>query len=82
MSKGINAILGITIVVFTFILFYALLFKNVQGTSKDIILFVLGCVSTILSQVVSYYFGSSKGSADKNQMLSDSINNNRKNDAN
>lgn len=45
-------------------LFYALLFKGISETSKDVILFILGSVSTILTQIISYYFGSSKDATD------------------
>jgi hypothetical protein len=69
-KSGVTAILATAIVVFAFILFYALLFRNIQGSSKDIILFVLGAVSTNLTQVVSYYFGSSKGADEKTRIIS------------
>ena len=69
LKSSVTAILATAIVLFAFILFYALLFKNIQGTSKDIILFVLGAVSTNLTQVVSYYFGSSKSADDKTKII-------------
>ena len=65
----INSVIATFIVVFSFLLFYALLFKDVQDKSKDVILFVLGAVSTNLTQVVSYYFGSSKGSEEKQNII-------------
>ena len=69
-TKTTQTIIAIGIVVATFILFYALLFKNVtEGTSKDILLFVLGCVSSNVTQIVSYYFGSSKSSEDKTKAI-------------
>lgn len=36
------ALLSVAIIVFTFVLFYALLFKTVSQGNKDVILFVLG----------------------------------------
>ena len=64
-TKTTQTIIAIGIVIGTFVLFYALLFKDINGASKDILLFVLGCVSSNVTQIVSYYFGSSKSSDDK-----------------
>jgi len=69
----IGSLIATFIVIFSFLLFYALLFKDVQDKSKDVILFVLGAVSTNLTQVVSYYFGSSKGSEDKQNIINSHI---------
>jgi len=63
-TKSVQAILAVLITLFTFLLFYALLFKGISDSSKDVILFILGSVSTILTQIISYYFGSSKDAAD------------------
>lgn len=68
-TKMVQTILAIGIAVATFILFYALLFKDVTGTAKDIIMFILGCVSSNLTQIISYYFGSSKSSDDKSKII-------------
>ena len=68
-TKTTQTIIAIGIVVATFSLFYALLFKDMNGSSKDIILFVLGCVSSNVTQIVSYYFGSSKSSDDKTKAI-------------
>jgi len=69
-TKTTQTIIAIGIVVATFVLFYALLFKDIKdGTAKDVILFVLGCVSSNVTQIVSYYFGSSKSSEDKTKAL-------------
>jgi hypothetical protein len=71
-TKMAQTIIAIGIVVATFVLFYALLFKNiVDGTAKDVILFVLGCVSSNLTQIISYYFGSSKSSEEKTKTIHD-----------
>ena len=44
------------------------MFKPV-GAEKDIIIYVLGVLSAICTQVVSYYFGSSQGSAQKQTQI-------------
>jgi len=68
-TKATQTIIAIGIVIATFVLFYALLFKDINGTAKDIILFVLGCVSSNLTQIISYYFGSSKSADDKSKII-------------
>ena len=68
-TKATQTIIAIGIVIATFVLFYALLFKDINGTAKDIILFVLGCVSSNLTQIISYYLGSSKSADDKSKII-------------
>lgn len=38
--------------------------------TKEIILILVGVMAGAITQILNYYFGSSKGSADKNKMLS------------
>lgn len=69
-TKTTQTIIAVGVVFATFALFYTLLFKDIQdGASKEILLFVLGCVSSNATQIVSYYFGSSKGSDDKTKTI-------------
>ena len=44
------------------------MFREV-GNEKDIIIYVLGVLSAVCTQVVSYYFGSSQGSAQKQTQI-------------
>jgi hypothetical protein len=37
--------------------------------AKDIIIYVLGVLSAIITQVFSFYFGSSQGSVDKSRAI-------------
>ncbi|MBF0555642.1 MAG: hypothetical protein HQK96_14020 [Nitrospirae bacterium] len=69
LQKAVQSILAIGIVVAVFVLFYAILFRGVAGTEKDIILFVLGSATSIVTQIVSFYFGSSKDSHDKTKTI-------------
>ena len=64
--------LGTLIVLgFFFILF--IIFKKVMPTeNREIGLLVIGALTAKFGDVVSYFFGSSKGSADKNEMLTNS----------
>jgi len=67
-NKIVTPILALSVVALTFILFYILMFKQV-GNEKDIIIYVLGVLSAVCTQVVSYYFGSSQGSAQKQTQI-------------
>jgi len=40
-----------------------------KAETKDIVIYILGALTTVVSQVVSYYFGSSAGSKDKSNTL-------------
>jgi len=71
LSKNISPILALGTVLITLALFYVLIFspKTVEGDSKDIVMYILGVLSAILTQIYSYYFGSSAGSAAKSITL-------------
>ncbi|MDD5271990.1 MAG: hypothetical protein PHU14_04650 [Methylovulum sp.] len=45
--------------------------KERRGMLKDFIIFILGVLSSTLTTIFSYYFGSSKGSTRKDEMLND-----------
>jgi ABC-type siderophore export system fused ATPase/permease subunit len=68
LNKIITPILALAVVTLTFILFYILMFREV-GNEKDIIIYVLGVLSAVCTQVVSYFFGSSQGSAQKQSQI-------------
>jgi len=38
---------------------------------KNIIIYILGALTTISTQVVAYFFGSSRGSKEKQKIISD-----------
>ncbi len=71
LGKNISSYLAIITTLLTFVLFYILVFErdSIPSDSKDIILYILGVLSAIITQIFSYYFGSSMGSADKNDMI-------------
>ena len=71
LAKNISPILALGTVVITLALFYVLIFspKTVEGDSKDIVMYILGVLSAVLTQIYSYYFGSSAGSADKSKTI-------------
>lgn len=68
LNKIVTPLIAMSVILLTFILFYVLMFKQV-GNEKDIIIYVLGVLSAISTQIVSYYFGSSQGSAQKQNQL-------------
>jgi hypothetical protein len=71
LNKIITPILALSILILTFILFGVVMFDNnpVDSTRKDILIYILGVLSAISTQIVSYYFGSSQGSKDKADQL-------------
>jgi len=71
LNKVITPLLAIGVLVATFGLFSFVLFDKgaIDPTRKDILIYVLGVLSAIATQIVAYYFGSSKGSADKNTAI-------------
>lgn len=71
LNKLVTPILALTIISLTFILFGILLFDEspVEPTRKDILIYILGALTAIATQVIAYYFGSSSGSKDKSEEL-------------
>jgi len=59
---------GITVLL-TFALFTLFAFNKVDGAQKDIVVYILGVLSTITTQVFAFYFGSSAGSKEKTEIL-------------
>jgi len=70
-NKIITPVLAAAVLLMTFGLFSIVLFDNgdIDPSRKDILIYVLGVLSAIATQIVSYYFGSSQGSAAKNSAI-------------
>ena len=70
-NKIVTPVLALTLLTLTFILFGFVMFDNnpVEPTRKDILIYILGVLSALSTQIVSYYFGSSQGSKDKGDQL-------------
>lgn len=62
-------ILGAIIVIAFFATIYLLAKVEMPLTNKDLLLIVIGALVAKFGDVVAYFFGSSKGSSDKNEML-------------
>ena len=59
LNKIITSLLALGIVGLTFALFAVILFLEVTPANKDILIFLLGNLTTLVGLVCSYYFGSS-----------------------
>ena len=75
LNKIVTPVLALGVVGLTFILFAIVMFDEtpVDASRKDILIYVLGVLSAIATQIVSYYFGSSQGSKDKSDQLKEAL---------
>jgi len=73
LSKNVSPVLALGTTFITLTLFFILIFRpgTVPEASKEIILYILGVLSAVLTQIYSYYFGSSAGSAAHSQTIKD-----------
>jgi heme O synthase-like polyprenyltransferase len=62
-------ILGALVVAGFFILLMALVYTPIPDKNNDLLSLVVGALIGSFATVVGYFFGSSKGSADKNELL-------------
>jgi hypothetical protein len=65
LNKVVTPVLALGVVGLSFALFAVLIFVNVKPEAKDILIYILGVLSAAVTQILSYYFGSSQGSKDK-----------------
>lgn len=68
-EKAVMPFLAVFTVVSTFVLVGVLSFVNIADSQERIVIFVLGFVTAVAGQVLSFYFGSSQGSKDKTEAL-------------
>jgi len=71
LNKIVTPVLALSILLLTFVLFGVVMFNDtpIEASRKDILIYILGVLSAIASQIVSYYFGSSAGSKEKTDAL-------------
>lgn len=75
LAKNVQPSLAVAIVGLTFWMYYHIIFgsgtvlKDPNSPMKDIVIYVLGALTTVSTQVVSYFFGSSQGSSDKSKLI-------------
>ena len=60
---------GVMVMVSFCFLQYVLVYRHIPEENKDVFLHLMGMIDTAAGLVIGYYFGSSKGSADKTKML-------------
>ena len=70
-NKIILPVLAIGVLVCSFILFGLIVFDNdmINSRNKDVIIYILGVLSAIDTQIIAYYFGSSSGSVQKSDFM-------------
>jgi len=75
LNKIVTPVLALSILILTFVLFGIVMFDStpVESSRKDILIYILGVLSAIATQIVSYYFGSSQGSKDKGDQLKEAL---------
>jgi energy-converting hydrogenase Eha subunit A len=75
LNKIVTPVLALGVIGLTFVLFGAVMFDTsvVEPSRKDILIYILGVLSAISTQIVSYYFGSSQGSKDKSDQLKEAL---------
>ncbi|MBI5890689.1 MAG: hypothetical protein HZB47_08440 [Nitrosomonadales bacterium] len=77
LAKNVHPVLAVSIIGLTFFMYWYIAFSDQSATHimapdspmKDIVIYILGALTTVATQVVSYFFGSSSGSADKSKAL-------------
>lgn len=69
LTKHVSSILALLTLVLSFVLFFTLIFYHLETDKKDIVIYILGVLSAIDTQIFSFYFGSSKESEVKNRMI-------------
>jgi hypothetical protein len=69
MAKNVGPFLALGTTALTFTLFAGIIFNQFAQESQEVIFYVLGVLSAVLTQIFSYYFGSSEGSAAKSQSI-------------
>jgi hypothetical protein len=70
--KNINPLMALLVVMLSFaFFFYVVKFMDlsVESTKKDIVIYIMGAITTFVSSIVGYYFGSSKDSVDKSKHI-------------
>ena len=71
LNKIVTPVLALGTVALTFMLYAVIIFTDVDEQSKDILIYVLGALTSAVTMVLGYYFGSSAGSKEKDQKIKD-----------
>jgi hypothetical protein len=71
MDKAVVPILALGTVALAFLFIAILMFRDVPTDQQQMVIFALGFITSSAGQVLSFYFGSSQGSKDKNKEIQD-----------
>ena len=71
LAKNAHSLLAIVILAATFSLYTMLILGDIEKEQENIVIYILGALTTISTQVVAYYFGSSKGSKEKQEIITE-----------
>ena len=73
LAKNVHPLLAVCIIGLTFFMYFWIIGGSIeklaQNGTKDIVIYILGALTTISTQVAAYYFGSSQGSKDKQKAM-------------
>ena len=70
LNKNLMPYIAIGTIVIVFALFFVLIFTpDSVKDAKEIVMYILGILSAVLTQIYSYYFGSSAGSVTKERTI-------------
>lgn len=68
-SDGLMIFCGVIMLCLLCFITYAAVYVELKN--KEVVLMLFGTISGYAGGILTYYFGSSKGSAEKNKMLAD-----------
>lgn len=69
LAKNIVPVLALGCLGLSFILFYQVFWIGVTPEKKETLIYILGVLSSMDMAILTYYFGSSSGSAKKTEMI-------------
>lgn len=69
LNKNIVPVLAVGCLALSFVLFYQVFWLGVEPDKKEVLVYILGVLSSMDMAVLTYYFGSSSGSAKKTEMI-------------
>lgn len=74
-NKIVTPVLALGTVAIAMFLFGVVLFQTglIDASRKDLAIYILGALTTAVTQILSYYFGSSDSSAKKNSVIDEML---------
>lgn len=69
MKFNTQSIIAVATILMSFYLFYTIINENVNTPNREIVIYILGVISSVVVQIVGYYFGAGKDSDDKSSTV-------------